>query len=148
VLGAELVLVDAEDHRQVRRIGRRRAEDHPLGSRRQVALDLGAGAELRGRLDDHVDPEVAPGGRRLRAFLLMEHLHHAPGRVQIAVAQAELVGKPAEDRVEAEQVGQRGRVGHVADRLDPLVLTLVEDAEDVPPDPSQPHQPNSGGHSK
>jgi hypothetical protein len=40
----------------------------------------------------------------------------------MAVARAHLVRKPAEDRVELEEVCQSGVVGDIADRLDPYAV--------------------------
>src|SRR4028118_1886599 len=97
------------------------------------------------RRDRAPPPQLAPGDPP--ASLPRQHLDLAPGHVEIPVARAHLVRKPAEDGVEAQQVHQAIQVGHVADRLDPDIVAVIEDAEDVPPDASQTHQPDAGRHS-
>ena len=144
VLGPELLVVDPHHDGEVRRLGRRRAEDDALRPGLEVLLELGAGPEARGRLDHRVDPQVAPGD--VARLLAGQHRDLPAGDVEMAVLEADLVREAAEDRVEAEQVGERRVVRDVADRLDPDVVALVEDAEDVAADPPESHEPDAAGH--
>ena len=81
-------------------------------------LRLGAGGEDAGGLDDDVDAQVAPG-QCGRAFLDLEGLDLGVADDDGVVAfEGDLLGVPAQDRVELQQVRQAGVVGEVVDRDD------------------------------
>ena len=77
-----------------------------LGALVQMGRGLVAGGEVPGRLDHHVDAEVAP--RQLRRVRLDEDLQLLAVDVDAAVlAQLDRARVGTEDRVVLEQVGQR-----------------------------------------
>jgi hypothetical protein len=95
-----------------------------------------AAGEQAGRLDHHVDPEVAPGKRRRVA--LGEHLQRLAVDRDRALARLYLGGEAPEDRVVLEQVGQRAGVGDVVDgdELD-VRARGVRRTEEIATDPAE-----------
>jgi hypothetical protein len=134
-----LVEVHAEDHGRVG-IGRGRRDDHLLGALREMLGGVVALGEEAGRLDDDVDAEIAP--RQLSGIALREHLDLAPVDEEPRVAHLHGSRIGPEDRVVAQQVGERARVRQVVDG-DPLDLGRLPRvprhgrAEDVPADPAE-----------
>ena len=81
-----------------------------------MALGLSGGGENSGGLDDDVDAEVAPGKGRWSLFDLQCLYLGAADDDGVLALQADVVGQPAQDRVELEQMRQRRVVGQVIDR--------------------------------
>jgi hypothetical protein len=107
-----------------------------------MALHLGAGARPTGRLDHDIHSVLAP------VRILRQHRNLPAKGIEVPFAQADLVGKRTEQRVEPDQILQRFVVGGIVDRHDPHLLTPVEDPKQVAADPAQPGQPNTyGTHS-
>lgn len=80
-----------------------------------MALGLGSVGEKTGGLDDDIDPQVAPGHRR-RALPHLEGLDlHTADDDGVLALETHVLGQPAQNRVEFEQVGQRLVVGDVID---------------------------------
>lgn len=138
-----LVVVDAQHDGDVLVAGRR-GDDDLLGAGVQVTLRLGACGEDAGRLDDDVNAQVAPGKGR-RTLLDLERLDLVIADDDRVIAlQADVIGQPAQDGVELQQVGQGGVIGQVVDRddldvsVDPLSLLRVQCPKEVPADPAKP----------
>ena len=136
VLGVvDVVEVDAEHDGRVR-LGGRRGDDDLLGAGLEVLGGVVALGEEAGRLDHHVDAEVAP--RQRRRVALGEHLDLAAVDGQRAVADRDLARERAEDRVVLEQVAERAGVRDVVDGDDLDVgVRLVRRAEDVAADAAE-----------
>ena len=62
VLGLELVIVDAHDDHLIDIVLGRHGEEHALGTRSQMLLEIGARGEDPRRLDHHVDAQLFPFG--------------------------------------------------------------------------------------
>ena len=139
---ARAVVVDAHHGDGVRRIRRiRRGERHDaLRARLEVLRELLARAGPRRRFEERVHAELAP--RRLAALRFRHERDLPAGDVDVALADRDLVGKTAEDRVEPQQVLERGGVGDLADRGEADVVPVVEQPEDVAADPPEPHEPD------
>ncbi|GAB4609444.1 hypothetical protein MOKP35_18780 [Mycobacterium avium subsp. hominissuis] len=108
----------------------------------QVALGLGRVGEQPGGFDDDVDAQVAPG-QRGRALAHLQRLDlgraHHDG---VLALQADVVGQPAQDGVEFQQVSQGAVVGDVVDRdhLDvggALLLLSQQGPVEVAPDSTE-----------
>ena len=85
-----------------------------------MALGFSGVGEDAGGLDDDVDAKVTPG-QRGRAFLDLQRLDLGVADDDGVLAfQADVVGQPAQDRVELQQVRQCRVVGQVVcrDQLD------------------------------
>ncbi len=137
-----LVVVDAQHDGDVL-VGGGRGDDHLLGAGLQVAFGLGRVGEKAGGFDDDVDAQVAPRHRR-RALLDLERLDLVVADDDGVLAfEADVVGQPAQDRVEFQQVRQRGVVGDVVDRdhLDvgagALLLLRQQGPVEVAPDSTE-----------
>ena len=91
-------------------------------SRCPLALSVG---EQAGGFDDDVDAEVAPR-QRGRSFPDLKSLDLGVADDDRVLAfEADVLGKPAQDRVKFEQMRQRGVVGEVVDRDDLDVRALA-----------------------
>ena len=148
-----LVVVDA-DHDGDVRVGGRRGDDDLLGAGVQVPLGLGGVGEDAGGLDDDVDAQIAP--RKFgRTGLDLERLDLGVADDDGVVAfEADVVGQPAQDRVELQQVRQRGVVGQVVDRDDLDVgvvaerLLRVQGPEEVASDSAEAVNAYPNGHCR
>src|SRR6266540_1627489 len=132
------VLVDPDDDGDVLVLGRG-GDDHLLGAALEVQGGMVPVGEAAGRLDHHVDPEVAPG--QVGRVALGEGAEAGPVDRDRLLVVADLGVEPAEGRVVLEQVGQGAVVGEVVDGDDLDVLVVLGDrgglscgAEEVAPD--------------
>ncbi len=120
-----LVVVDAEHDGDVLVAGRR-GDDDLLGAGVEVALGLGAGGEDTGGLDDDVDTEVAPRQRRGPLFDFERLDLGVADDDGVLALEADVLGQPAQDGVELQQVRQAGVVGEVVDGNDLDVGVLAQ----------------------
>jgi hypothetical protein len=129
------VEVDAEGDGHVRFLGGS-GDDHLLGASREVLRGVVAGGEEAGRLDHHVDAEVAPGQRRRIA--LGEHLQRSAVDRDRVPVDADLAGEAADARVVLEQVGEGLRIGEVVDgdelQIGPSRMCRAKDVAANPPE--------------
>ena len=146
VVGVRIVgvVVDAEHERDVR-IGRGRRDEDLLRAGVEVLLGALAVGEDAGRLDHHVDAEVAPGERR--GIALAQHLQLLPTRAERAVGELDLARERPQVRVVAEQVGHRLRVAEVVqgDDVDVRPERLLR-PEEVSADAPEPVDADANPH--
>ena len=109
----ERLVVHAVHERGVGAIGRGR-HDHERCSGLQVQRRLVAVGEEPGRLDDHVDAEIAP--RQLRRVTVLQHLQQVAVDGDAALGLLDLLGQDAEDRVVLQQVRHLVERAEVVDR--------------------------------
>ena len=117
-----------------------------------MALGLGGVGEDAGGLDDDVDAQVAPR-QRGRSLLDLEGLDLLVADDDGVVAlEADVLGEPAQDRVELQQMRQGGVVGEVVDRDDldvgalALGLLRLEGPEEVASDSAEAVNAYPDGH--
>ncbi len=127
VVHTELVVVDPHRHREVHLVHWRRAEDHALRAALEVLLEIGVRACLAGRFDDDVDAELVPG--RLPRLDRRQHRNLLADNVEVLLANTQLLGERAENRVESNQVLHSGGVRDLVDRGDPDFLIAIQDAQ-------------------
>ncbi len=137
-------VVDAEDDGVVG-IGGRGRDEHLLGTGVEVLLRAFPLGEEPGRLDHDVDAELAP--RQRGRIALGEHLHLLATRVDDAVAERDLAGERAQDRVVLQQMRHRGRVTEVVHRDDLHVGSeRLLRPEEVAPDAPETVDANANRH--
>ena len=138
-----LVVVDAEDDRQVGALGRR--GDHDLlRARRDVLGRVVALGEEAGRFEDDVDAEVLPG--QLGRVAHREHLELVAVDRDGVFSRFDLRVQVAEHRVVLEQVRQRRRVGEIVHRDEIDVLVAERGAHDVAADAAEAIDANLHSH--
>ena len=129
----ELIVIDAEDDREVGAGGRRR-DQHALGAGLQMLRRVVALGEEARAFQRHVDAELLP--RQLRRIALGRHLDRAAADVDAAVLGLHL----AAERPVHGVVAQEMRVGFDraeivdADDLDVAAVVLDDGAQDQTPD--------------
>ena len=145
MLGAVVaVVVDADHDREVG-VGGGRRDDDLLRAGIEVLLRAVAAREEPGRLEDDVDPELAP--RQRRRVALREHLHLLAAGIDDAVAERDLARERAERRVVLQEMSHRGGITEVVERDDLHVRPeRLLRAEEVPPDAPEAIDANTNRH--
>ena len=106
-----------------------------LGAAGEVALELLALAEDAGRLDHHVDAELAPGDRG--GVALGGHRDPPAVDVERLVVAADLALEDPHDGVVLQQIGELLVLEEVVDRRHLDVVAVGEDAEDAAADAAE-----------
>ena len=139
VRGIVLVVVDAEDDRDIRAFGRRRDDDLLRAGSQMLRRGVPV-REQPGRLEHDVDAKVLP--RQLRRILDREHLELFAVDADSLAARLDVGVQVAEYRVVLEQVCERGGVGEIVDRDEVDVLGAQGRAHDVAPDAAESVDPH------
>ena len=148
VRAREPVVIDAhhgDGVRRIRRLRRGERDDTPR-SRQKVLRKLLVRPGPRSRFEERVHAELAP--RRLAALRFRHERDLPAGDIDVALADRDLVGKTAEDRVEPQQVFERGGVGDLADGGDPDIVPGGEDPEKIAADAAEPPDANRQRHAR
>ena len=130
-----LFVVDAENERDVRPLGRRRDHDL-LGARGEM---LGGGAavgEEPGRLEDDVDAERP--SRQLGRVPLRQHFELVAVDRDAVLPGLDACLEVPEHRIVLEQMRERVRAGEVVHRDEVDVLVAERGPHDVPADAAEP----------
>ena len=137
VILGQLVVVHAEDDRQVRAVGGRR-DEHTLGAGGQVGGGLVAGGEDARAFQRDLDAEFLVG--QLGRVALGGHLDRATADVDRVAGDLHVMRELAVHRIVAEQVGVGLDRAEIVDRddLDVRTAGLDDGAQNVAPDASEP----------